>query len=103
MMLPDTRYARGGGLRLASFCRLIMYDKRGSGMSDPVPMSELPTIEQWMDDVPIVLDAAGSEKAVIIANLGGGIMATTFAAAHPERVASLILVDCFARFSRAPG
>jgi class 3 adenylate cyclase/pimeloyl-ACP methyl ester carboxylesterase len=86
--------------RLATFGRVIMYDKRGSGMSDPIPTAELPTIEQWMADVPIVLDAAGSEKAVIIANLGGGMMATTFAAAHPERVASLVLVDCFARFTR---
>jgi class 3 adenylate cyclase len=139
-MLPETRYARQGGLhlayqvlgegppdlllldqwfshmeaqwevpqlaefreRLASFGRLIMYDKRGSGLSDPIPTSQLPTIEEWMDDVPIVLDAAGSQRAVIIANLGGGMMAATYAAAHPERVASLILVDCFARFTRAP-
>jgi class 3 adenylate cyclase len=139
-MLPETQYARLGGLhlayqvmgegppdillldqwfshveaqwevrpvaelreRLASFGRLIMYDKRGSGMSDPIPTSALPTIEEWMDDVPAVLDAVGSEMAVIITNLGGGIMATTFAAAHPERVSSLILVDCFARFLEAP-
>ena len=140
-MLPETRYARHGGLhlayqvlgdgppdlllldqwfshiegqwevpplaefreRLATFARVIMYDKRGSGVSDPIPTSELPTIEEWTDDIPIVLDAAGSERAVVIANLGGGLMATTYAAAHPERVAGLILVDCFARFSRAPG
>jgi class 3 adenylate cyclase len=139
-MLPETRYARQGGLhlayqvlgegppdlllldqwfshmeaqwdvppvaefreRLASFGRLIMYDKRGSGLSDPIPTSDLPTIEEWMDDVPIVLDAAGSDRAVVIANLGGGLMAATYAAAHPERVASLVLVDCFARFTRAP-
>ena len=139
-MLPETRYARQGGLhlayevlgegppdlllldqwfshmeaqwdvppvaefreRLASFGRLIMYDKRGSGLSDPIPTSDLPTIEEWMDDVPIVLDAAGSDRAVVIANLGGGMMAATYAAAHPERVASLVLVDCFARFTRAP-
>ena len=88
--------------RLASFGRLIMYDKRGSGLSDPIPTSDLPTIEEWMDDVPIVLDAAGSDRAVVIANLGGGLMAATYAAAHPERVASLVLVDCFARFTRAP-
>jgi class 3 adenylate cyclase len=139
-MLPETQYARRGGLhlayqvlgdgppdlllldqwfshmdaqwdvrplaefreRLASFGRLIMYDKRGSGLSDPIPTSELPTVEEWMDDVPIVLDAVGSEKAVVITNIGGGIMAMTYAAAHPERVASLILVDCFARFTAAP-
>jgi class 3 adenylate cyclase len=88
--------------RLASFGRLIMFDKRGSGLSDPIPTSALPTVEEWMDDIPAVLDAVGSENAVVITNLGGGILATTFAAAHPERVSSLILVDCFARFLVAP-
>jgi class 3 adenylate cyclase/alpha-beta hydrolase superfamily lysophospholipase len=88
--------------RLASFGRLIMYDKRGSGLSDPIPTSALPTIEEWMDDIPAVLDAVGAEKVAVITNLGGGILATTFAAAHPERVSSLILVDCFARFTAAP-
>jgi class 3 adenylate cyclase len=88
--------------RLASFGRLIMFDKRGTGLSDPVPTSALPTVEAWMDDVPAVLDAVGSERAHLITNIGGGIMAMTFAAAHPERVLSLILVDCFARFQVAP-
>jgi class 3 adenylate cyclase len=88
--------------RLAAFGRLIMFDKRGSGISDPVPTSDLPTMEQWMEDVPAVLDAVGSEKASVITNLGGGIMAMTYAAAHPERVSSLILVDCFARMFAAP-
>jgi class 3 adenylate cyclase len=88
--------------RLASFGRLIMFDKRGSGLSDPIATSALPTVEQWMDDVPTVLDAVGSEQAAVITNLGGGIMAMTYAAAHPERVSSLVLVDCFARFLVAP-
>ena len=88
--------------RLASFGRLIMFDKRGTGPSDPVPTSALPTVEEWMDDVPAVLDVVGSEHAHVIANLGGGLMALTFAAAHPGRVASLILVDCFARLQVAP-
>ena len=88
--------------RLASFGRLIMFDKRGSGLSDPVPTSHLPSVEEWMDDVPTVLDAVGSEQAALVTNIGGGIMAMTFAAAHPERVSSLILVDCFARFLAAP-
>ena len=88
--------------RLASFARLIMFDKRGAGLSDPVPTMTLPTLEEWMDDASAVLDAAGSDKAVVVANIGGGLLATTFAAAHPERVASLVLVDCFARFLEAP-
>ena len=88
--------------RLASFGRLIMFDKRGSGLSDPVPTSTLPTLEHWMDDASAVLDAAGSEKAVVVANLGGGLLGITFAAAHPKRVASLVLANCFARFLEAP-
>lgn len=88
--------------RLAEFGRLVMFDKRGTGLSDPIPTSALPTIEEWMRDIPAVLDAVGSEKAALIANIGGGILAIPFAAAHPERVASLILIDCFARFQAAP-
>jgi class 3 adenylate cyclase len=88
--------------RLATFGRLIMFDKRGAGLSDPVPTMTLPTLELWMDDASAVLDAAGSEKAVLVANLGGGLLGTTFAAAHPERVTSLVLVDCWARYLKAP-
>lgn len=88
--------------RLASFGRLIMFDQRGTGLSDPIPTSTLPTLEEFMADIPAVLDAVGSDKAAVIANIGGGIMAMPFAAAHPERVSSLILVDCFARFLEAP-
>ena len=55
-----------------------------------------------MEDIPAVLDTVGSERAAVIANIGGGILAMPFAAAHPERVSSLILVDCFARFLEAP-
>jgi class 3 adenylate cyclase len=88
--------------RLATFGRLIMFDKRGTGLSDPIPTSSLPTIEEFMTDIPAVLDAVGSERAAVIANIGGGMLAIPFAAAHPERVSSLILVDCFARFLEAP-
>lgn len=88
--------------RLGAFGRLIMFDKRGTGLSDPVATSALPTLDEWMDDVPAVLDAVGSDRAHVITNIGGGIMAMTYAAAQPDRVASLILVDCFARFQAAP-
>jgi class 3 adenylate cyclase len=87
--------------RLASFGRLIMFDKRGTGLSDPIPTSALPTLEEFMADIPAVLDEVGSARAAVIANIGGGILAIPFAAAHPERVSSLILVDCFARFQVA--
>ena len=68
-----------------------MFDKRGTGLSDPVPTAEMPILESWMDDALAVLDAVGSEKAAVIANLGGGYIAMTLAAAHPERVSHLVL------------
>ncbi len=88
--------------RLASFGRLIMFDKRGTGLSDPIPTSSLPTLEEFMADIPAVLDTVGADRPALIANIGGGILAIPFAAAHPERISSLILVDCFARFLEAP-
>jgi class 3 adenylate cyclase len=88
--------------RLATFGRLIMFDKRGTGLSDPIPTSSLPTLEEFMGDIPAVMDTVGSERAAMIANIGGGILAMPFAAAHPEPVSSLILIDCFARFLEAP-
>ncbi len=87
---------------LATFGRLIMFDTRGTGLSDPIPTSSLPTLEEFMADIPAVLDTVGSERAAMIANIGGGILAMPFAATHPDRVSSLILVDCFARFLEAP-
>ena len=88
--------------RLATFGRLIMFDKRGTGLSDPVSPSALPTIDEWMDDVSIILDQVGSDRAALITNIGGGLMALAYAAAHPERVSHLVLVDCFARVLEAP-
>src|SRR6185369_8022445 len=88
--------------RLASFGRLIMFDKRGTGLSDPIPTAELPTLEAFMADIPAVLDTVGAERVALITNIGGGTLALPFAAAHPERLSSLILVDCFARYLVAP-
>ncbi len=75
--------------RIGSFARLILFDRRGSGMSDPVP--DAPTLEEQMDDVLAVLDAVGSERAALLAQLEGGPMACMFAATHPERTRALIL------------
>jgi class 3 adenylate cyclase/alpha-beta hydrolase superfamily lysophospholipase len=86
--------------RLASFSRLIMFDRRGSGMSDPVPRA--PTLEEQMDDVVAVMDAAGSERAAVFAILEGGAMATLFAATHPERATALALYAAQPRMSWAP-
>lgn len=85
--------------RLASFSRLIMIDRRGTGLSDRV--SELPSIEQRMDDVRAVMDAAGSERAVLFGISEGGPMCITFAATHPERTAGLVLYGTFARMLAA--
>ena len=86
--------------RLASFSRLISFDQRGTGLSDPVPVSELPTLEQWMDDVRAVMDAADSERAALLGSGGGGLMTMLFAATYPERTAALILLNSFARLTR---
>jgi class 3 adenylate cyclase len=86
--------------RLASFSRLIMFDRRGSGLSDPVVNA--PTLEEQMDDVCAVMDAAGSEQAAVFAQLEGGAMAALFAATHPERTSSLVLYEGQPRMSWAP-
>jgi pimeloyl-ACP methyl ester carboxylesterase len=77
--------------RLGSFCRLIMFDKRGTGLSDPVPPERPPTLEVRMDDVRAVLDAADSEHASLLGFSEGGAMAALFAATYPQRTRSLIL------------
>jgi len=84
--LPDL--ARGFQ-RLASFSRLILFDKRGTGMSDPVPPDDLPMLEQRMDDVRAVMDAVGSERAAIFGASEGGNMSMLFAATYPERTTAL--------------
>jgi class 3 adenylate cyclase len=86
--------------RLGSFARVVCYDKRGSGVSDPVPLAALPTIEEWMDDGRAALDAAGIERAALLGDTEGGPMAMVFAATHPERISALVLVNSFARFVR---
>jgi class 3 adenylate cyclase len=87
--------------RLASFGRLILFDRRGTGASDAVPDTAMPTWEQWADDVPAVLDAAGSERTVVLAENDGGATGLLFTAMHPERVAALILANTSARRLRA--
>jgi len=86
--------------RLATFSRLLCFDKRGTGVSDPVPLAALPTLEEWMDDVRAVMDAAGSKRAALLGSNEGGPMAMLFAATYPERVSALILYDAFARLLR---
>jgi len=83
--------------RLASFSRLILFDKRGTGLSDRVSNDELPTLEQRMDDVRAVLEAVGSERAALFGHSEGGNMCVLFAATYPERTAALITLGSFAK------
>jgi pimeloyl-ACP methyl ester carboxylesterase len=83
--------------RLASFCRFVIFDKRGTGMSDPVSINELPTLEQRMEDVRAVMDAVGFKRAVLFGFSEGGPMSLLFAATYPERTTALILHGTFAK------
>ena len=87
--------------RLASFARVICVDKRGHGISDPVPTTAIPNLDLWMHDLTAVLDAVGSERATIIGDTEGGPLAILFTATFPERVDGLVLVNTFARWQRS--
>ena len=84
-------------LRLASFARVVIFDKRGTGLSDPV--SAAPSLDLRMDDVRAVMDAAGIERATLLGISEGGPLATLFAATHPERCRALVLYGSFAHAS----
>ena len=86
--------------RLASFTRLILYDKRGTGMSDRV--YPLPALEQRMDDIRAVMDAAGSERAAVMGISEGGVVSTLFAATYPERTVGLIINGSYPSWLRRP-
>jgi len=86
---------------LASFSRLILYNPRGMGASDPVPLTDSPTVEQWMDDARTVLDAVGSERPALFGAGAGGTVTMLFAATYPDRVRALALVNSSARGTRA--
>jgi DNA-binding SARP family transcriptional activator/pimeloyl-ACP methyl ester carboxylesterase len=88
--------------RLATTGRLILFDKRGTGLSDRVSPERLPDLETRMDDVRAVLDAVGSERAILFGISEGGPMSALFAATHPQRTLSLILVGAFPREMEAP-
>ena len=77
--------------RLASFSRLVIFDRRGVGVSDRLPPGITPTWEEWAEDLQVVLDAVDSRRATLFAVSDGGAMAITFAASHPDRIEALIL------------
>ena len=84
--------------RMARFSRLIILDRRGTGLSDPV--ESLPTLEERMDDVRAVMDAAGSKRAFLFGSSESGPLCALFAATYPERTEGLILGATAARFTR---
>lgn len=86
--------------RLSGFARVILFDKRGTGLSDPV--EDPPSLEDRMDDVRAVMDAAGSDRAALWGFSEGGAMAMLFAATHPDRTSHLVLYDTMARTTWAP-
>ena len=92
----DPSYARWLN-RLARHCRVAMFDKRGTGLSDRV--SHLPSMDERMEDLRVVMDAAGMDRAAVSGISEGGPLAMLFAASHPERCHSLILYGTFPRFS----
>ena len=83
--------------RLASFSRLIMFDRRGSGISDSIALDALPTWETWIEDLTAVLDATGSERAAFLTEQDGGLWGLLFAATHPERTSALLLFNPWVR------
>jgi DNA-binding SARP family transcriptional activator/class 3 adenylate cyclase len=88
--------------RLARMGRLILFDKRGTGLSDRVSLDQVADLETRMDDVRAVMDGAGSERAVVLGISEGGSLATLFAATYPERTVALVLMGTFARALWAP-
>jgi pimeloyl-ACP methyl ester carboxylesterase len=82
--------------KVSSFCRVVLFDKRGTGLSDRV--AHLPHMDERMDDLRAVMDAVGIERANLFGISEGGSLATLFAASHPERTQSLVLYGSFARF-----
>jgi pimeloyl-ACP methyl ester carboxylesterase len=88
--------------RLAAFSRLILLDKRGTGMSDRVSPRNLPTLEDRMEDLHAILDAVGSRRAVLFGISEGGPLCMLFAATYPERTKALVVFGSWARAFRAP-
>jgi class 3 adenylate cyclase len=89
-------------MRLASFCRMIKFDRRGIGMSDPVSLHALPPWESYAEEAVAVMDHAGSKVATVMAVYDAGPIGLLFAATKPERTAGLILANTYARFVYAP-
>ena len=88
--------------RLAAFARVTTFNRRGTGVSDPVPAADLGSLETWMDDVTAVMDAVGLDRVALMGTGFSGAMAMIFAATYPQRVSALVLFGAYARLSWAP-
>jgi class 3 adenylate cyclase len=86
---------------LASFCRLIRFDERGYGLSDPLSRADEPSLEERAEELLAVLDAVGSEQGAVVANHSGGLLAIFFAATYPTRTSALVLDGCYPRMAYA--
>src|SRR5262245_41283854 len=89
--------------RLSSFARVILFDKRGTGLSDRVPLEQLPTLEQRMDDVRAVMEATGCDRAVLCGVSEGGPMCSLFSATYPEKTIALVMIGSYARRLKGEG
>jgi len=98
-LIWDQRHIGAFLRQVAERSRLIVFDRRGCGLSD---RPDVPSIDLLMDDVRAVMDATGSEKAVLVGVTMGGAMASVFAATFPERTRGLVLIQCAARVAWAP-
>jgi class 3 adenylate cyclase len=87
--------------RLSSFATIVSYDQRGTGISDPVSLNELPTLEGWADDLHAVVTAAGVGRVVLVAGAMSGPVAALYAASRPERTRGLVLINTFAASARS--
>jgi pimeloyl-ACP methyl ester carboxylesterase len=87
--------------RLASFARVIMLNQRGMGLSDPIPMGDSITAEDWIEDARTAMDVVGVEQTALLGTGTGGTVALLFAASHPGRVSALVLVNSTARTAAA--
>ena len=85
----------------ASFSRVLRFNPRGTGVSDPLPVGALPTLEDHAEDLLAVLDALGLDRIAVFANGPGGLSALYFAASYPDRITALVLDACYARLMRA--
>jgi pimeloyl-ACP methyl ester carboxylesterase/DNA-binding winged helix-turn-helix (wHTH) protein len=101
MFWAEPSFARFLG-RLSGISRLILFDKRGTGLSDRVAVSQLPSLELRMDDVRAVMAAAGSRRAVLMGVSEGGPLTALFAATYPDMVAGIIMIGAYARRLWAP-